>query len=214
MLSYRCSNRGLVLLLLFACFSIFSCQKDIQPDQDSRQNRDITIYEVKDAYNGLTGAGLHERSGMRLPMNAVPVWEYPYMYYVDAGLSYGSMVPFAGWTTYGTKYARKIVTALGKSTELRYVVRSSDKIIQFGWDLAEGRKQLRRILGTPSGWEAHHIIPWEHREHPVIQAAAHVGSNNAFHMNELLNGISLPKTGGGCGYHSIWGFTRNIILEF
>jgi len=116
--------------------------------------------------------------------------------YVDAGLSAGSAVPFAGWTTYGTKYGRKIVNALGKSTELRYVVRGSDQIIQFGWDLAGGRKQLRRILGTPSGWEAHHIIPWQFREHPVIQAAAHVGSNNAFHMNELLNGISLPKTGG------------------
>jgi hypothetical protein len=60
-----------------------------------------------------------------------------------------------------------------------------------------GLKQLRRILGTPTGSEAHHIIPWEHREHPVIQAAAHVGSEHAFHMNELLNGISLPKTGGG-----------------
>lgn len=47
-----------------------------------------------------------------------------------------------------------------------------------------------------AGSEAHHIIPWQYREHPVIQAAAHVGSDNAFHMNELLNGISLPKTGG------------------
>ncbi len=28
----------------------------------------------------MTGTGLNERSGMRLPMNAVPVWEYPYTY--------------------------------------------------------------------------------------------------------------------------------------
>lgn len=82
MQSYRCSNRGLLLLLLFACLSIFSCQKDFQsePDPGLHWNREITIQEIKNAYGGLTGTGVIERTGMKLPMNAVPVWESPYMY--------------------------------------------------------------------------------------------------------------------------------------
>ncbi len=37
MLSYRCSNRGLLLLLLFACLSIFSCQKDFNSESEEEQ---------------------------------------------------------------------------------------------------------------------------------------------------------------------------------
>lgn len=119
----------------------------------------------------------------------------------EATLSVLSAVPFIGWTSTGAKYARKIVNYAGRSIELRYLVRSSDNIIEFGVDMAQGRKQLQRVLNTPAGHEAHHIIPWEFRNHPVIQAAANVGSDQAFHMNELLNGISLPTTLGGLPKH-------------
>ena len=37
MQSYRSSNWGLLLLLLFACFSIFSCQKDFNSESDEEQ---------------------------------------------------------------------------------------------------------------------------------------------------------------------------------
>lgn len=120
--------------------------------------------------------------------------------YVDASLSFSATIPFGGWVSTGTKYARKITTINGKSTTLNMAVENG--IIKFGNDVYEGRGQLRRALNTPAGHEAHHIIPWELREHPVVQAAASVGNNSAFHMNDILNGISLPNSlGSGLPQH-------------
>jgi hypothetical protein len=118
--------------------------------------------------------------------------------YLDASLSLSAAVPFAGWLPTGAKYARKVTTMLGtgKKVTLVYVVRNADGKIQFGENLESASRQLRTVLKTPAGYQAHHIIPWERWDHPVIQKAADVGSNDAFHMNELLNGISLPTTTG------------------
>ena len=49
--------------------------------------------------------------------------------------------------------------------------------------------QLRRILGLGDSRIAHHMIPWEHCNDELVQMAAK--GNDAFHMNELLNGIPL-----------------------
>lgn len=121
--------------------------------------------------------------------------------YADASLSFSAAIPIGGWLATGTKYARKIVTVSGKTTNLIMIV-GEDGLIKFGKDVYEGREQLRRALNTPFGHQAHHIIPWELREHPVVQAAASVGNNSAFHMNEILNGISLPNSlGSGLPQH-------------
>jgi hypothetical protein len=116
----------------------------------------------------------------------------------DAALSYSAAIPGFGWTSTGAKYARKITTSLGAASntvQLRFIV-DANGFVKFGPGVTEGRNQLRKVLSTPSGYQAHHIIPWELRNHPVIQAAAKAGSNAAFHMNELLNGISLPTAAG------------------
>ena len=115
--------------------------------------------------------------------------------YEDATLSFLAAIPFVGWTATGAKYARKVINVAGNAMELKYILRSADNVIEFG-----DRSQLRTILKTPSGQQAHHIIPWELQNHPVIQAAADV-KLDAFHMNELLNGISLPTTLGGLPKH-------------
>lgn len=82
MLTYRSSNRGLSFLFFLVAVAFFSCQKDFQTGSDIglALSRDITIDEVKDAYNGLSTGSVHERTGMKLPMNAVPVWESYYTY--------------------------------------------------------------------------------------------------------------------------------------
>src|SRR5690606_18422492 len=52
---------------------------------------------------------------------------------------------------------------------------------------------------TPSSIHAHHIIPLSFKEHVLIQKAAN--SPNAFHINEMLNGIPLPSTGHLTGHN-------------
>ena len=52
---------------------------------------------------------------------------------------------------------------------------------------------------TSSTIHAHHIIPLAFKEHVLIQKAAN--SPNAFHINEMLNGIPLPSTGHLTGHN-------------
>jgi hypothetical protein len=51
------------------------------------------------------------------------------------------------------------------------------------------RRTLRTALRTPDAFEAHHIIAWELRYHPLVQAAARAG----FDINSADNGIELTK---------------------
>jgi hypothetical protein len=53
------------------------------------------------------------------------------------------------------------------------------------------RKLLKKVLGLAKGYPrvAHHIIPWEHAVDDLVQKAAQ--APNAFHLNELLNGMPL-----------------------
>ena len=100
----------------------------------------------------------------------------------------------AGWASTSLKYCKKTIdivagsTIVGK-TSLRWE-KTAGNIIRFG-----NKDQLRKVLNLAvgSGTQAHHIIPWEHCGHPLIQKAASNGTlgDNAFHMNELLNGIEL-----------------------
>lgn len=108
--------------------------------------------------------------------------------YVNSATSYAASLPFVGWVSTGAKYARKIVNAGGNTMSLRYIVDASGKI-SFG-----SRSQLRTVMKTPSGHQAHHVIPWEHRDHPVIQMAANNASSNAFHLNDALNGLNVSLT--------------------
>lgn len=109
----------------------------------------------------------------------------------NATLSYAASVPIAGWYATGAKWANKaIIGASGRTITLKYVIiDQSTNLIKFG-----DRKQLRTVLRTPSGEQAHHIVPWGKTDHPVIQKAASVGSDKAFHPNEVFNGISLPES--------------------
>ncbi|MBX2927938.1 MAG: AHH domain-containing protein [Saprospiraceae bacterium] len=53
---------------------------------------------------------------------------------------------------------------------------------------------MKRVLQTPFGQQAHHIVPWATTNHQVIQKAASAGSDKVFHPNEVFNGISLPTS--------------------
>ncbi len=112
---------------------------------------------------------------------------------INASLSFASAVPVVGWASTATKYAIKVTntvqTASFVSTKVLLSWKKVGNLIDFG-----ASNQLRKVLGIADGaaFQAHHIIPWALKENPVVQKAAK--SNQAFHMNEALNGIPLSTS--------------------
>lgn len=110
---------------------------------------------------------------------------------VNAGLSFASTIPIAGWFTTGAKFAYK--------GTLKYVVKA-DGLIDFG---VRNSKKFREALGliVGDGKHAHHLIPWELTNNPIVQKAAK--SSNPFHIDDaLMNGIPLPSTSHLTGHQA------------
>lgn len=123
---------------------------------------------------------------------------------VNAALSYASMVPVAGWFTTPAKIAKRgLQLADGSKTILRWTKIGSS--VSFG-----SRTQLREVLQLRKGFplQAHHIIPWALKDHPLIQAAAK--AKDPFHMNEFKNGFPL-HTSRHSGSHQP--YTDKVSLE-
>ena len=119
---------------------------------------------------------------------------------INATFSYLSAIPIAGWYAQGLKWAKKSITALDGTKRTLNWIRKADNLLSFG-----DRGLLRKVLGLAPGDArvAHHIIPWDLWDHPAVQKAAQ--GNDAFHLNELLNGIplnSLVHTGNHASYIS------------
>ncbi|MCX8525019.1 AHH domain-containing protein [Chryseobacterium formosus] len=109
---------------------------------------------------------------------------------LNAGLSYASAIPVAGWFAAGTKYGVKVVNAsdIASKQVLKWII-GNDGFVKFGYS-----SQLRKVLKlTDATKQAHHIIPWAYniQTHPIVQKAAK--SMNAFHLNEALNGIAVAS---------------------
>jgi len=71
--------------------------------------------------------------------------------------------------------------------------------------------QLRKILGTKTGDEAHHLLPIEFMEDELVQLGAKAG----FHMNLLENGMNIfsKALGGAHGVHPNYNKQIREILE-
>ncbi|WP_336689136.1 MULTISPECIES: AHH domain-containing protein [unclassified Chryseobacterium] len=111
----------------------------------------------------------------------------------NAAWSTGSAIPIAGWLSTGKKFTIKFANISNKVI-LNMVVDGG--IIKFG-----NRSKLRQVLQlTDSSIHAHHIIPWEWRNHPLIQKAAF--ALQGFHMNDVINGIPLPTTAHLTGHQA------------
>ncbi len=110
---------------------------------------------------------------------------------VNAAFSFAAVIPFSGWTATGAKYARKLAvnTVTGTTARLRWVVDAAG-VVHFGY-----RGQLKTILKPLANEQAHHILPWALRSHPIIQKAAKANKNgSAFHPSDPFNGINVSKT--------------------
>lgn len=103
---------------------------------------------------------------------------------LNATLSYASAVPLVGWVSATTKFGFRVVTTVTGKTTLAFKIVGD--VVQYG-----SRSQLRKVLNLTTGnpLQAHHIIPWNKQSKSIVQRASK--SENAFHMNEALNGIPL-----------------------
>jgi hypothetical protein len=128
---------------------------------------------------------------------------------VNATLSFAAAAPIVGWGATTGKYVFKLTaTTLGTKARLTWKV-LSDGAIYFG---STGSK-LRKVLGiTDSALHAHHLMPWATRNHDVIQKAAKSG--NAFHINEVLNGIERPSSLHLTGHNNYIDIVGTILNEF
>ena len=129
---------------------------------------------------------------------------------LNATLSYASAIPIAGMFSTGAKYGVKVVNKTASHIASRQVLKwilGTDGIIKFGY-----RSQLRKVLQlTDATKQAHHIIPWEFANYAIVQKAAK--SAEAFHMNDILNGVPLPTTGHLTG-HNLYNDKVKDVLNY
>ena len=129
---------------------------------------------------------------------------------LNATLSYVSAIPIAGWFSTGAKFGVKVVNKTASHIASRQVLKwilGTDGIIKFGY-----RSQLRKVLQlTDATKQAHHIIPWEFANYAIVQKAAK--SAEAFHMNDILNGVPLPTTGHLTG-HNLYNDKVKDVLNY
>ncbi|OBX19681.1 HNH/ENDO VII superfamily nuclease [Gelidibacter algens] len=105
---------------------------------------------------------------------------------------------------------RKIVkvTVNGVTKNIPLPINIVNGIVEFGSD-GYNRSQLRKILNiTDSAIQAHHIIPLNFRNSPLVQKAAK--SDNVFHISDKLNGIPLPSTNHLTGHNTIGGYSDTV----
>ncbi|WP_310557353.1 hypothetical protein [Flavobacterium sp.] len=111
--------------------------------------------------------------------------------YLNGAISFTAAVPFAGdWTTVAriTKRIYNLIT--GKK-----VILKAYKLID-GTIVFSNRGQLRKVLGiVNNAIHAHHVIPYGLSSERLVQLAARFSSptKKAFHINDIANGIAMPK---------------------
>lgn len=102
---------------------------------------------------------------------------------VNATLSYAGAVPVVGWFSTAGKWIGKAVKLSDGTVTFLKLSKRSDGIFEFGGELRNSLNITDKTL------HAHHVVPWQFREHQVVQAAAQKG----FHMNDFINGVPLKK---------------------
>ena len=123
---------------------------------------------------------------------------------LNASLSYAGAIPFVGWLSTGTKISIKVINQTTQGV-IGLVWKVSDSgLITFG-----NRNILKHVIGSAgTGMHAHHIMPWDFRNNPLVQKAAN--SDFGFNMNELSNGFPLPSSNHLNGHNSLGGYNDTI----
>lgn len=105
---------------------------------------------------------------------------------LNGNLSLVAATPVIGLFSTTIKGAVKLKGIIpGTAIRITHVWAKNGDVILFGGT------NLRRAMGlTDPTKHAHHILPLEHANHPVIQKAAKA-KNNPFHIHEIDNGVAV-----------------------
>jgi hypothetical protein len=113
------------------------------------------------------------------------------LYYIEGdrlngNLSLVAATPVIGFFSTTVKGALKLKGIIPGTTK-----RITQVWAKNGSEILFGGTRLRTAMGlTDPTKHAHHILPLEHANHPIIQKAAK-STNNPFHINELDNGAAV-----------------------
>jgi hypothetical protein len=112
---------------------------------------------------------------------------------VNASISIASTVPFLGTTASGSRLVVKTVKY--GNNKVTQAVFKNNNIIYFAKTAAEdtyeiARSTFRKVMQTPSGFIAHHVITHKFRQWPIVQKAAKSGK---FHINDVINGFNIDQ---------------------
>ncbi|MDD2985193.1 AHH domain-containing protein [Flavobacterium sp.] len=121
---------------------------------------------------------------------------------LNSGLSFASALPIVGFGSAATKFGLRAKNYFNVATNIAskevLIWKVTANLITFG-----DRAQLRKVLGLGSfasnGQHAHHLIPWDFCNSAIVQKAAKSG--DAWHMNDIINGIPLPSTNHLTGHN-------------
>ena len=107
---------------------------------------------------------------------------------LNATFSFAATLPIAGWASTGAKYAvLSVKTAIG-AKNLKITRNAVTGFFEFSH-----AQQFRKMVGvTDIEQEAHHLIPKNVWESPLVQLAAQ-GKSTFFHGNHPKNGIAVKK---------------------
>jgi A nuclease family of the HNH/ENDO VII superfamily with conserved AHH len=157
---------------------------------------------------GLDVAGMAPGIGIVFDVTNAAIYAVS-MDWGNATLSLGSAIPIAGQWVTASKWAKKVVVLSNSRKVYLKVYNLADGTVKFS-----NRNQLRKILEiTDSTIHAHHIIPFglvsdltNPKAWGLIQSAAK--SNNVWHINDIYNGIPMPKSLHLSGHSA---YTNRII---
>ena len=136
---------------------------------------------------GLDAIGMIE--GLGTPANLLNAG----LYYLEGDNLNGNLSLVAATPVIGL-----FSTTIKGAVRLKGIIPGTTRRITHVWakngnEILFGGTNLRNVIGlTDPTKHAHHILPLEHANHPVIQKAAKA-KNNPFHMDELNNGIAVPS---------------------
>ncbi|WP_192346470.1 hypothetical protein [Algoriphagus sp. Y33] len=180
-------SNDIILRLLQAYFEIkYATLKSANPSWSEEK----LFYETaKEAIHlGLDGIGLIE--GFGIPADLLNAG----LYYlegdrVNGNLSLLAATPVIGLFSTTVKGALRLKGIIpGTTRRISQVWVKDGSLIKFGGT------RLRTAMGiTDPSKHAHHILPLEHANHPLVQKAAKA-NGNPFHINEINNGLEVLAT--------------------
>ena len=115
----------------------------------------------------------------------------------------------------GGRLVIKIFRNSGGKTSISWTLDKITGLIKFGSRSKEEARSTLRVLmelGRNAAIQAHHLIPYEHRFHKIVQKAA-MHLKSPFHINDPSNGFALLTEVHRRGHTAYNSYIDGILKE-